>query len=129
LASKETVLVVDDDPVTVQILSSHLREHGYNVATAADAMQAVMYSLRGPLSAIFLDIKLPGGSGLDVLKKLKSSARTAQIPVIVITGLDDPAIPQKARELGADEFLRKPLDLPQITHVLKRLLGEPMAGG
>jgi two-component system cell cycle response regulator len=129
VASKETILVVDDDPVTVQILSSHLRERGFNVAAAADAMQAVMYSLRGPLSAIFLDIKLPGGTGLDVLKKLKSSMKTTHIPVIIITGLDDPELPQKARELGADEFLRKPLDLPKITQVLKRLLGEPMAGG
>jgi len=129
LSSKETILVVDDDRVMVQILSAHLRERGYNVATAADAMQAVMYSLRGPLSAIFLDIKLPGGTGLDVLKKLKSSARTTHIPVIIITGLDDPTLPQEARELGADEFLRKPLDLSRITQVLKRLLGEPTAGG
>jgi CheY-like chemotaxis protein len=129
LASKETILVVDDDRVTVQILTTHLRERGYNVATAADAMQAVMFSLRGPLSAIFLDIKLPGGTGLDVLKKLKSSMKTTHIPVIIITGLDDPEIPQKARELGADEFLRKPLDLSQVTNALKRLLGEPMAGG
>ncbi len=129
MASKETILVVDDDRVTVQILTTHLRERGYNVATAADAMQAVMFSLRGPLSAIFLDIKLPGGTGLDVLKKLKSSMKTTHVPVIIITGLDDPEIPQKARELGADEFLRKPLDLSQVTNALKRLLGEPMAGG
>ena len=129
MASKETILVVDDDHVTVQILTTHLRERGYNVATAADAMQAVMYSLRGPLSAILLDIKLPGGTGLDVLKKLKASMKTTHIPVIIITGLDDPELPRKARELGADEFLRKPLDLSQVTNALKRLLGEPMAGG
>ena len=72
---------------------------------------------------------MPGGSGLDVLKKIKTSIKTSHIPVIVITGVDDPELPRKAKELGADEFIRKPIDLRKVSEALQRLLGEPFAGG
>ena len=127
--AKETILIADDDRVTLQVLGTYLRGRGYQIIPAADSMQAVMYSMKTPLTAIFLDINMPGGTGLDVLKKLKTSMKTSNVPVIVITGSDDPDLPRKVRELGADEFLPEPVDLPKVNEVLKRLLGEPHAGG
>jgi CheY-like chemotaxis protein len=72
---------------------------------------------------------MPGGTGLEVLKKLKASMKTYNVPVIVITALDDPELPRKVKELGADEFLRKPIDQVKVREVLRRLLGEETAGG
>jgi CheY-like chemotaxis protein len=127
--AKDTILIADDDRVSVQALATCLKGRGFQILFAADAMQAVMYAMRTPLTAVFLDIKMPGGTGLEVLKKLKAYMKTSNVPVIVITGVDDPDLPRKARELGADEFLPKPLDLSKVNEILNRLLGEPHVGG
>lgn len=120
---KETILIADDDRITVQILSNCLRGLGYEITVAADAMQAVMYSMRNPVSAIFLDIKMPGGTGVDVLKRLKSSTKTSHLPVIIITGSSDPNLPKIVKELGAEEFIPKPMDLIKVEEIVTRLFG------
>jgi DNA-binding response OmpR family regulator len=127
--AKDTILIADDDRLSVHALAAYLKGRGFQIISAADAMQAVMYAMRTPLAAVFLDIKMPGGTGLEVLKKLKASVKTGNVPVIVITGSDDPDLPHKVRELSADEFLSKPIDLSKVNDILNRLLGEPHVGG
>ena len=94
-----TVWIAADDPATLQLLSAGLRKAGYHVITAMDAMQAVRSAHRNQPDAILLDVMMPGGTGLDVLKKLKASSETQFIPVIAIGGLPDPDLPAQVKAL------------------------------
>jgi DNA-binding response OmpR family regulator len=119
--NKLNVLFADDDPVLGQIVEAALHKAGYTVTIARDAMQAVMFAVRTPPDIMLLDITMPGGNGLLALQKLKTSDKTRHVPVIVISGIKDEALPAKVRQLGAEEFLPKPIDmeaLPQHLHAI-----------
>lgn len=76
---------------------------------------------------MILDIGMPGGTGVDVLKKLKTMNTTSQIPVIILTGSTDPAMKDQVMGMGADDFLTKPVHLDQLLRSLNRALGHPEA--
>jgi CheY-like chemotaxis protein len=123
------VLIADDDRVLTRLLAAQLQAKGWQVEVAHDAMQALMFAMRSRPAVIALDINMPGGTGYEVLKKLQQSARTEQIPVLVVSGSIDPDEEQKVLALGAAAFLRKPLD-PQTLHdALSRLGGPERPGG
>ena len=117
-----SILIADDSRVQVLIFSTYLTAKGFTVAVAADALQAWMSALRNVPDAIVLDINMPAGSGIDVLRKLRMSTKTQQIPVVVVTGASDPDMERIARELGAVEFLHKPVDPGELHAILARLL-------
>ena len=119
------ILLADDDPVQTILLTKRLTEKGFRIATAINAIQAWLVAIRRPPDAIILDIQMPGGTGYAVLKQLKTSDKTKDIPVIVLSGSIDHRDHAKLRELGADEFLRKPVDLTQLFATLSKLLEPP----
>lgn len=121
--SENLILVADDDRALSALLATFLEKQGFEVRVTFDALQTWMVALRTRPAAILLDIKMPGGTGLDVLKKLKGSTKTITIPVVAISAVNDPNLPTQAKSLGAEEFMAKPLDLPQVYEVLCRLLG------
>lgn len=105
------ILIADDDRVIAQLAAAVVRQVGHVPVHAYDAMQTVMFAMRAPApDLIILDINMPGGTGIDALRKLKQSTRTDQIPVIVLSGSIDQSLPAKVKELGAAAFLAKPLD-------------------
>jgi CheY-like chemotaxis protein len=116
-----TILVVDDDPVTLQLLGTALRQQGYRVMTAMDATQGMMTVRRGSPDIVLLDVMLPGGGGVDTLKKLKTNSQTQLIPVIAMSSSDDAALPSKVEALGAVGFLKKPVDLAKLSELLERV--------
>lgn len=120
---KPKVLIADDDRVSSQLLASRLRTKGFEVVVAFDAMQALMAGMREAPDLILLDISMPGGSGLDVLKKLKTSTKTSSIPVVVISGQTDPALPDTVKGLGAVEFLLKPVRFEDSYQIICSVLG------
>jgi CheY-like chemotaxis protein len=126
--AKELILVADDDPVMAGVLTAELRAHGYTVMVAVDVIQTMMSVRRTPPAALVLDIMMPGGTGLEVLRRLKASGSMATIPVLAISASNQPDLPEKTTALGADEFLRKPLDLDQVCKILDRLVGRAAAG-
>ncbi len=108
------ILIADDDRVIAQLVGAVVRRAGHTPIHAYDAMQTMMFAMRTPPpDLIILDINMPGGTGLDALRKLKVSARTSQIPVVVLSGSIDQSLPTKVKELGAAIFLTKPLD-PEV---------------
>jgi DNA-binding response OmpR family regulator len=118
-----TVLVADDDRVLSHLVASLLRGKGYNVLTAFDTVQAMMHAMRPPIvNAIVLDINMPGGSGEDTLRKLKMSSRTAQVPVIILSGSIDATGQERVRELGAAVVLSKPLVPDELYNALDEVL-------
>ena len=119
---KPTVLIAEDDRVLSQLLSVRLRKIGFEVVVAFDAMQAFMVALRMAPAAILLDINMPGGTGMQVLKKLKNSTKTSHIPVIVLSGSVHPDVGELAKQLGAEEFFSKPADFELVQALLERLV-------
>jgi CheY-like chemotaxis protein len=109
------VLIADDDKVLSHQLAARLRALGWRVDLAVDAMQTLMFAMRNPPDVIVLDIQMPGGTGLDALKKLQTSVKTSQIPVVVLSGTLEPDAEQSVLALGAVQFVRKPVE-PDVLH-------------
>lgn len=110
----KAVLVVDDDENLLRALSIRLKAARYSVFAAMDGMQAVMMTHKREPDLVILDIRMPGGSGITVMDKLRSSIKTRSIPVIVVTAFDDEETKEKVRELGAFRFFRKPFDTDEL---------------
>jgi two-component system, chemotaxis family, chemotaxis protein CheY len=117
------VLVVDDDPDMARLISAALSSMGVTPLAAYDALQGMVVAQRESPSVIIVDLHMPAGGGLKLLEKLKASARTAEIPVLVITADTAADLPRRAQELGARGFLRKPVDLVRLLEVVSPFLG------
>jgi CheY-like chemotaxis protein len=118
-------LLADDDRVLTLLLSSRLRARGVEIVVAHDAMQALMSAMRSPPDVIVLDVQMPGGTGIETLKKLKLSAKTSMIPVVVLSGSVEPETSEQVKALGAEQFLLKPIDPDRLFQVLCTVLGQP----
>ena len=81
-----------------------------------------MTTLRESPDAIILDINMPGGTGLEVLKRLRLSAKTQTIPVIVVSGSEVPGVEQTVKSMGAAEFFHKPVNLDELCVAVCRVL-------
>ena len=121
------ILVADDDKVHVHLLTNLLKKRGFGVTVAYDGLQTWSTALRIKPDAILLDIHMPAGTGFDVLRKLKSSTKTSQIPVIVVSGSVSAEEVVTIETLGADEFVRKPADLDQLFERLRGVLNATRA--
>jgi CheY-like chemotaxis protein len=119
------ILIADDSRVHVHLLTGWLQDRGYEVMEALDSVQAWMKGLRAQPDVIVLDINMPGGSGLDVLKRLKASTKTRHIPVLVVSGSAGSEIRDLVRRLGAADMLEKPLDSEHFCRVVAGLMAQP----
>ncbi len=117
------VLVADDDRVLSHLLCSRLRAKGWTVDVAFDAMQALMFAMRSVPDVVVLDIHMPGGTGVEALRKLKASVKTSQIPVVVLSGSVDDQEVAHVMEIGAAEFLQKPVDMDALFDAIGRATG------
>ncbi len=116
------ILIADDSRFQAQLLASYLDSKTFEVTFAADALQAWTAALRSSPQVILLDINMPGGTGIEVLKRLRISTKTQNIPVIVVSGEQNPATESTARDLGAAEFLHKPVEKDQLCAAINRAL-------
>lgn len=103
----QRILLIDDDPNITYIYSAVFSAQKYNFAIATNGNEGLELVKREKPSLILLDIMLPDISGFDVLTKLKSDPETSSVPVWMLTNLQDANAQNKAKELGATEFLIK----------------------
>lgn len=122
------VLLADDDRVLTQLLSNRLRARGVEIVVAHDSMQALMSAMRSPVDAIVLDIQMPGGTGIEALRKLKASTKTSSIPVLVLSANGDAETLAQVKALGADGFLLKPIEPDALYRALCDALGQTPTG-
>jgi len=122
------VLLADDDRVLTQLLSNRLRARGVEIVVAHDSMQALMSAMRSPVDAIVLDIQMPGGTGIEALRKLKASTKTSSIPVLVLCANGDAETLAQVKALGADGFLLKPIEPDALYRALCDALGQTPTG-
>jgi putative two-component system response regulator len=104
------ILVVDDLHENAALLSRFLSPMGFNVHAVNDGLTALQFVEKTPPDVILLDLMMPGMDGFQVCQRLKQSAETRHIPVIIITGLSDREANIHAIEAGADDFVIKPFD-------------------
>ena len=115
--ARGTVLVMDDDADARDLLERMLTKEGFKVLTARQGEDGVRLAREAAPDIITLDILMPGLDGWAVLRSLKSDPRTAGIPVLMITMVDDPL---KGAELGAAAYLTKPLDRDYLVSLLRK---------
>lgn len=116
------VLIADDDPEVIRVLSIYLQAVGFSVRVASDAVQTWMFAKQQPLSAVLLDVHLPGGHGLEILRKMKANAQTKGIPILMMSGDADDNLSKESIQLGATDFLPKPLNLDRLLASLRSSL-------
>ncbi|RZA26635.1 MAG: response regulator [Proteobacteria bacterium] len=114
----KVVLIVEDDPVFMGILSSTARRMGFKVLSALDGEQALSDLKHYQPSGVLLDMKLPGVSGLGLIETIKSSSETRHIPVHVISGVD---VSQNALRMGALGYLMKPVSSDQLRGAFQKI--------
>ena len=106
-----TILVVEDEEFNRTLIIRHLKKEGYeNVEVAENGKQAVEMARSSEFDLVLLDIEMPELDGYGVLEQLKSDMRLRDIPVIMISSIDDMSSIVKCIELGADDYLPKPFD-------------------
>lgn len=116
------VLVVDDNPQNVELVEAQLRRAGFEVTgvtTGPDALSSVQQK---PPDVILLDVMMPGMDGHEVCRRLKADARTEHIPVVMLTALQDKADRIRALEIGANDFLSKPVERAELLARVRTLV-------
>jgi DNA-binding response OmpR family regulator len=116
---RPTALIIDDDDTLSDVLSYRLRKQGLRTVAAYSGKAGLAKAKAEPPSVIVLDLCLPDVDGLKICEQLADSPETCAIPVIILSGLDQPGIVNRARAAGCYYFLRKPYD-PSALLVLIR---------
>ena len=116
-SGSNTVLVVDDDPTVREMMRRYLERDGFHVVTAADGDEGLRIARHIAPSVITLDVVMPGKDGWDVLRLLKSDRRLADIPVVMLTIIDER---NKGYSLGASDYIVKPVDRERLLSVLEK---------
>jgi phosphoserine phosphatase RsbU/P len=121
------LLVVDDDDSNRDMLSRRLAREGYPVEIAADGPQALAAVNAATIDLILLDIEMPGMNGFEVLRKLRETYPATKLPVIIATARHDRKDIIEALELGANDFVTKPLDFPVVLARVRTQLSHKQA--
>ena len=108
------ILVVDDTPANRDMLSRRLARHGFEVDVAADGEAALRAIGQRPFDLVLLDIMMPGINGLDVLRAIRRTRAPTDLPVVMATAKDASHDVVEALELGANDYVTKPLDFPVV---------------
>ncbi len=115
--SRPRVLLADDDPRVLSVVSRYLALEGYEMSTVSDGEAAVRMATTDVPDLIILDIMMPGIDGIEACRRIRANAATAQTPVLMFSALSEEA--EQARLAGADGMLPKPFNLPALAEAVK----------
>ena len=123
ILNSATVMMVDDEPITLDVVQAYLEEAGYQkfVTISEPAKALGLFASEKP-DVLLLDLMMPVVSGFDILKDIRSDPRFRHIPVIVLTSSTDSETKLKALEMGATDFLAKPVDASELVLRLRNTL-------
>src|SRR3954452_1826191 len=109
-----SLLVVEDHPLTGDLLARWFREKGHAVAVCADGIRALEMVAAGRFDLVLLDVGVPGADGFEVLRALRASHPAAALPVVMATARGQSELVVRALELGANDYVTKPYDPPVL---------------
>jgi len=116
------VLIADDNPQIVELLEAYLEPLNVQVRTAADGEATLAAVEREMPDLILLDIMMPRRSGFEVCRILKDDPRYHDIPIVMVTALNEAGDLERARECGGDDFLSKPVNKIELLARVQNLL-------
>lgn len=117
------ILVIDDDPSIRELVSLHLKNAGYDVWLAEDAIEAGKIVLESPPALILIDVNMPYMNGYEFAEALKADPATRDIPLVFVTVDDEVAI--RSQALGAAAYLRKPVRADRLLDLVRLFAAEP----
>ena len=118
------ILVVEDDPIIMNLIVILLEREGYTVAQATSAEEGISLALAGPPDLILMDVALPGLDGLEATRILKDGEATRGVPVIALTAQARKEDEERALRAGCDGFIPKPLSTRAFLERVSGFLGE-----
>jgi len=128
-----TLLIVEDEPETANLLETYFRAHGYQVFTASSGEEALSMAQARTIDLIVLDIRLPDMDGFEVFRQLRAHRRTREIPVIFLTEKRERESRLTGLEMGAHDYIPKPFSLQElrarVQNILHRSRAEPAFDG
>jgi DNA-binding response OmpR family regulator len=115
------ILIAEDEPLILQTMELKLKKEGYEVVGCADGLDALNKLEETKPNLVITDIMLPYSSGLEIVRKIKENPETKHIPVIVLSAMGQENVVEEAFSLGADDFLKKPFSLNELSIRIKKL--------
>jgi CheY-like chemotaxis protein len=125
-----SVLIVDDQPFFTTMLRTVLQQQGFRVFVANSGPDGIKLAKKNPPEIIVLDIEMPGMDGFAVCEKLREDAALKNIPIVILTGTNNPKLNEKAFKAGADITALKSLSAERLVNMIRLALnkGKPAAG-
>lgn len=119
---KRKLLIIDDDHAFVVLAAAILRDAGFMVLEAHDAMQGYMYAQQDPPAIILLDMQMPAGGGMNLLERVQAIPKLKKIPIVVVTASTDEGLADKVKAMGAVGLLQKPVDRDHLVNLVSSTL-------
>jgi len=121
---KKNILIVDDEPDLVELVSYNLKKEGFTVSSAADGEEAILKIKKTVFNLILLDLMLPGIQGIELCRVLRNNPKTEHIPIIMLTAKGEETDKIRGLETGADDYMTKPFSpkelVARVNAVLRR---------
>ena len=116
------ILVIEDDLSSAKALAKLLLTYGFEVITAIDGYQGLSLMFEKKPDLVILDLMLPGGGGLSVLRNIRSSLQIKNMPVVVISGMSDEVYKENISREGVAAYLIKPYDFQELYTIIQNIL-------
>jgi len=122
IASKGKILIADDDPINLQVLSDLLQLNNYQVVCARDGIEASKIGLTNKFDLAILDIMMPGMSGYEVTKNLRTKFNAIELPILLLSARNQPGDVTTGLESGANDYVTKPIERDVLLSRIKTML-------
>ena len=119
-----SVLIVDDEPVTQDLLRLMLEPAGFRVTEAEDGLEALQKVQESKPDIMILDVMMPNMDGITVCKKIRSNAETADLPIVMLSGKTHLNAVEEGLQAGANRYLAKPMSRAELIQNLREVLAE-----
>jgi CheY-like chemotaxis protein len=116
------ILVVDDDPSIVRLLSLNLQMEGYEVTSASNGRDALAALAAAPIDLLVCDVMMPGMTGLELTAHLRKDAATKSLPIVLLSARAQRADIRHGLAAGADEYITKPFEPAELLATIDRIL-------
>ena len=116
------ILIIEDEADAAMLLEKRLSKNGFEVLTANGVPESIELLQKEKIDLVILDLMLPAGGGVTVLKSLRGNMRTSGIPVVVLTASHSPGYKQRVLDEGVNAYMEKPYDPVELINTIKNLL-------
>lgn len=116
------ILVVDDEPDILKVVSYRIKSHGYDVITAANGEKALEKIIEEKPDLILLDLRLPGISGREVCEKIKNNEEYKHIPIVFLTAGESDGFEKECKGWGASSYIAKPFDANELKDIIDKYM-------